>query len=146
MALQVLLSQAPGEVALSLAVAGLALATIGIYGVIANVVTRRTREIGVRIALGARAAQVIGLVMRKTLRPVAIGACVGAVGAAGVSLFLRSLISMPEAPDLTFGAGAFSPVVFLGVFAALGAVVLLACYVPSRRAVRVDPTVALRSE
>jgi predicted permease len=146
MALQVLMAQAPATVALALALAGLALATIGIYGVIAGIVARRTREIGVRIALGAKPAQVIGLVMRKTLRPVAIGALCGIAGAVGVSLLLRSLIAMPDAPDLTFGAGAFSPLVFLGVVETLALVVVIACYVPARRAVTVDPTVALRSE
>jgi putative ABC transport system permease protein len=146
MALQVLMAQAPATVALALALAGLALASIGIYGVVAGIVARRTREIGVRIALGARPAQVIALVMQKTLRPVAIGATCGIVGAIGVSLLLRSLIAMPDAPDLTFGAGAFSPLVFFGVVETLAMVVALACYVPARRATRVDPTVALRSE
>ena len=146
MALQVLMAQAPATVALALALAGLALATIGIYGVIAGIVARRTREIGVRIALGAKPGQVILLVMRKTLRPVVIGAMCGIVGAVGVSLVLRSLIAMPDAPDLTFGAGAFSPTVFLGVVETLALVVALACYLPAKRAVRVDPTVALRSE
>lgn len=146
MALQQLMAQAPATVALVLALAGLALATIGIYGVIANIVTRRTREIGVRIALGAKPRQVVGLVMRKTLRPVAIGGAFGIAGAFGVSILLRSLIAMPDAPDLTFGAGAFNPAVFLGVAATLGAVVALACYIPSRRAVAVDPTVALKAE
>lgn len=146
MALQRLMAQAPATVALALALAGLALATIGIYGVIAGIVTRRTREIGVRIALGAKPSQVIALVMRKTLRPVAIGAACGIFGAIGVSLLLRSLIAMPDAPDLTFGAGAFSSLVFVGVVETLAMVVVFACYVPARRAVRIDPTVALRSE
>jgi ABC-type lipoprotein release transport system permease subunit len=140
------MAQAPATVALALALAGLALATIGIYGVIAGIVARRTREIGVRIALGAKPGQVILLVMRKTLRPVVIGAVCGIFGAVGVSLVLRSLIAMPDAPDLTFGAGAFSPTVFLGVIETLALVVALACYLPAKRAVRVDPTVALRSE
>ena len=146
MALQVLMAQAPATVALALALAGLALATIGIYGVIAGIVARRTREIGVRIALGAKPGQVILLVMGKTLRPVAVGATCGVVGAVGVSLVLRSLIAMPDAPDLTFGAGAFSPAVFVDVVGTLALVVALACYLPARRAVRVDPTIALRSE
>jgi ABC-type antimicrobial peptide transport system permease subunit len=146
MALQLLMAQAPATVALALALAGLALATIGIYGVIAGIVARRTREIGVRIALGAKPGQVIALVIRKTLRPVAIGAACGIAGAIGVSLLLRSLIAMPDAPDLTFGTGAFSPLVFLGVVGTLVAVVIVACYMPARRAIGVDPTVALRSE
>ena len=146
MALQVLMAQAPATVALALALAGLALATIGIYGVVSSIVTRRTREIGVRITLGAQPAQVVGLVMRKTLCPVGIGALSGLVGAIGVSFLLRSLIAMPDAPDLTFGAGAFSPIVFVSVIATLGLVVAIASYLPARRAVGVDPTVAMRSE
>ena len=146
MALQRLMADAPGTVALVLAIAGLALAAIGIYGVIANIVARQTREIGVRIALGARPSEVVLFVMRRTLRPVGIGATFGVVGAVGVSLLLRSLIAMPDAPDLTFGAGAFSPIVFFGVIATLALTVATACYLPARRAVGVDPTVALRSE
>jgi predicted permease len=146
MALQRLMAEAPGTVALVLAIAGLALAAIGIYGVIANIVARRTREIGVRMALGARPSQVVLFVMRRTLRPVGIGATFGVVGAIGVSLLLRSLIAMPDAPDLTFGAGAFSPIVFFGVIATLAVTVATACYLPARRAVVVDPTVALRSD
>ena len=146
MALQRLMAQAPGTVALALALAGLALASIGIYGVISNIVTRRTREIGVRIALGAKPSQVVLFVMRKTLRPVAIGATCGIVGAIGVSLLLRSLIAMPDAPDLTFGAGAFSPLVMFGVIGTLALVVALACFVPARRAGTVQPVVALRTE
>ena len=146
MALQRLMAQAPGTVALALAVAGLALAAIGIYGVIESIVTRRTREIGVRIALGAKPSEVVLFVMRKTLRPVAIGAVCGIVGAIGVSLLLRSLIAMPDAPDLTFGEGAFSPLVLFGVIQTLALVVAVACFVPARRAATVHPIVALRSE
>jgi predicted permease len=146
MALQRLMAEAPAVTALALATAGLSLAAIGIYAVIAGIVTRRTREIGVRIALGARPAQVIALVMRKTMRPVAIGALFGGMGAVGVSLLLRAMIALPDAPDLTFGAGALNPLVFLGVVAALVLVVAAACYVPARRAAGLEPTVALRSD
>lgn len=146
MALQILMAQAPGTVALALALAGLGLAAIGIYGVISNIVTRRTREIGVRIALGATPSQVVLLVARRTLRPVLVGAVFGIIGAIGVSLLLRSLIAMPDAPDLTFGAGAFSPLVLFGVIGTLALVVATACFVPARRAARVPPVVALRTE
>jgi predicted permease len=146
MALQRLMAEAPGTVALALALAGLALASIGIYGVISSIVTRRTREIGVRIAVGAKPAHVVVFVMRRTLRPVIIGATFGIIGAIGVSLLLRSLISTPDAPDLTFGAGAFSPLVLFGVVATLALVVALACFVPARRAAGVQPVVALRTE
>ena len=146
MALQRLMAEAPAVTAFALAIAGLSLAAIGIYAVIAGIVTRRPREIGVRIALGARPAQVVGLVVRKTMRPVVIGVLFGAAGAIGVSLLLRALIAMPDAPDLTFGAGALNPLVFLGVGAALAVVVAAACYVPARRAAGLEPTTALRTD
>jgi predicted permease len=146
MALQQLMAEVPAMVALALALAGLALASVGVYGLISQIVTRRTREIGVHVAMGAQPRQVIALVAKKTLRPVAWGTVVGGFGAFGLSLFLRSLIAMPDVPDLTFGAGAFNPLVFMGVLAVLGLVVVAACYLPARRAATVDPTVALRSE
>jgi ABC-type lipoprotein release transport system permease subunit len=82
----------------------------------------------------------------RTLRPVAWGAAVGAFGAVSLSLFVRSLVATPDVPDLTFGAGAFNPFVFLGVAGVLALVVTVACYVPTRRAMRMDPTAALRAE
>lgn len=144
MAVQRLFAEAPAIVALAVALAGLVLASVGIYGLISHIVTRRTREIGVHVALGAQPMEVIGLVVRKTIRPVAWGALLGEVGAVGLSMFLRSVIATPDLPDLTFGAGACNPFVFLGVLAAIGAVVLVACYAPARRAANVDPVVALR--
>jgi len=84
--------------------------------------------------------------MARTMRPVMIGAAFGVLGAIGVSLVLRSLIAMPDAPDLTFGAGAFSPLVLFGVIGTLALVVALACLVPARRAAAVQPVVALRTE
>ena len=86
------------------------------------------------------------LVVRKTLRPVAWGVGLGTAGSIGVSFVLRSLISAPDTPDLTFGAGTFNPVVFLGVLQALAIMVAAACYVPARRVSRIDPTEALRVE
>ncbi len=74
------------------------------------------------------------------------GAAVGLLGAFGVSGLLRALIVMPDVPDLTYGAGAFDPVTFLGVLVVLGAVVGLAMFGPVRRATLVDPAVALRDE
>ena len=146
MALQRLMAQAPATVALGLAVVGLLLAAVGIYGLISQIVTRRTREIGIHMAIGARQSQVIHLVARKTLRPVAWGTVVGGVLALSISFLLRAMIAMPDVPDLTFGAGAFNPLVFLGVVVTLALVVAMACVVPARRAARVDPTVALRAE
>ena len=146
MALQRLMAQTPALIALVLALTGLVLASVGVYGLIAQIVTRQTREIGIHIAIGARAPQVVSLVVRKTLRPVAWGAAAGGIGAVGLSVFLGKLIAMPDVPDLTFGAGAFNPVVFLAVLGALMLVVVAACYLPARRAARVDPMTALRAE
>jgi predicted permease len=146
MALQRLMAEAPAATSLGLAVAGLMLAAVGVYGVISQIVAARTREFGVHIALGATPLRIIRLVAVKTLRPVAWGAAIGAFGAVGLSLFVRSLVATPDVPDLTFGAGAFNPFVFLGVAGVLALVVTVACYVPTRRAMRMDPTAALRAE
>ena len=140
------MAQAPAAVALSLALMGLVLASVGVYGLIAQIVSRRTREIGVYMALGATGGQVIALILRQTLRPVVWGAGIGALGAVGVSLVLRSMIAMPDAPDLTFGAGPFDPAVFAAVAGVLALVVVAACTVPARRAAGVDPVEALRAE
>jgi putative ABC transport system permease protein len=80
------------------------------------------------------------------LRPVMWGALIGGIGAAGVSAVVWSLVSVGDMPDLTFGAGAFNPVVFGGVLATLVCAVVAACCVPAQRAARVDPVVALRVE
>jgi ABC-type antimicrobial peptide transport system permease subunit len=146
MAVQRLMAEAPAALALGLALAGLVLASVGVYGLITQIVTRRTREIGVHMAIGARPMQVVALIARKTLRPVAWGTAAGALGALALCFFLRSLISVPDVPDLTFGAGAFNPLVLAGVLLSLLIAVLAACIVPAHRAAHVDPTVALRSE
>jgi predicted permease len=146
MALQRLMAKTPAMIALVLALAGLALASVGVFGVISQIVTRRTREIGVHMALGAGRRRVLWLVATKTLRPVAWGTLTGCIGAFGLSLVLRSLVAAPDVPDLTFGAGAFNPMVFAGVLAVLLLVVAAAFIVPARRAVMVDPARALRAE
>jgi len=146
MALQRLMARAPAMVALGLALAGLALASVGVYGVISQIVTRRTREIGIHLALGAGRGRVLWLVATKTLRPVAWGAMIGGVGALALSLVLRSIIAAPDVPDLTFGAGAFNPLVFTGILAVLLLVVAAALILPARRAMIIDPVLALRAE
>jgi hypothetical protein len=146
MAVQRLMAQAPATASMALALFGLALASVGVYGLISQIVTRRTREIGVHVALGGRPIQVATMVVRKTLRPIMWGAGVGLVGAVGVSTLLRSIVATADMPDFTYGAGAFNPTVFGGVLVAVGVVVVAACFVPARRAATVDPIVALRSE
>jgi putative ABC transport system permease protein len=119
--------------------AGLALvlAAVGLYGVLAHSVSTRTNEIGVRIALGAQKASIYRLVLSQGLYLTALGIGIGVAGAAGLTRFLESQL---------FGVTATDPVTFAAVPALLAAVALLACYVPARRATRVDPMVALRYE
>jgi len=119
--------------------AGLALvlAVIGIAGVTAYAVAQRTRELGIRIAMGARAVDVVGLLLRESAALVGIGLVIGLGAALGVTRTLRSLL---------FGVTSTDPATFAGAAAALGLVALLATYLPARRAARVDPVVTLRQE
>jgi predicted permease len=116
---------------------GLLLAVLGIYGVIAGFVAQRTNEIGVRMALGAQVGDVLRLVLGKGLRLTLLGAAIGLVGAYLLTRLLGSL-----APGLESS----SPLLLSSVTGLLLAVALLACWLPARRAARVDPMVALRSE
>jgi ABC-type antimicrobial peptide transport system permease subunit len=144
--IQELMVRAPAVAASVLGGVALILACLGIYGVVSHLVSQRRREIGIRMALGAAGSDIIAMVGSETLRPVAWGAVAGLLGALGISGLLRALIVMPDVPDLTYGAGAFDPLTFLGVLPVLGAVVALAAFVPMRRATTVDPAVTLRDE
>jgi len=146
MALQRLMAQVPATIALCLALAGLLLASVGVYGVISQIVTRRTREIAIHLAMGANRRRVLSMIAVKTLRPVAWGLSAGGVLAVGVSLLLRSLIAAADAPDLTFGAGALNPAVFCSVAGVLAFVVAAAFAGPARRALAVDLVGSLRAD
>jgi len=115
----------------------LILATVGIYGVISYAVSQRTREIGVRMALGARPADVLRLILGEGLKLVLAGAALGIVFALVATRFITTMI---------YGVSATDPLIFLSVITLLVAVSLAACYVPARRAMRVDPIIALRYE
>jgi len=116
---------------------GLILAAIGIYGVISYTVVQRTEEFGIRMALGAQSRDVLWLVLGKGAVLIAIGALLGAFGAYGLSRVLISAI--PSLPTR-------DPLILPGAALALVVVALVACYIPARRATRVDPLVALKSE
>jgi len=118
-------------------VAALLLAAIGTYAVTAQTVAQRTRELGLRIALGARRGQILALVFGQGLRPVAVGLLLGLAVAFGV---------LRLASGLLFGVSPTDPLTLLAVVILLGAVASIAIYAPARRATRVDPVLALRSE
>jgi predicted permease len=119
------------------ATAALLLATLGVYGVMAFAVTQRTREIGVRIALGAHARRVFARVLKQGMVLAGLGVLVGLVGALALTRVLQSLL---------FGISATDPVVLIAVAILLGVVTAIGAYLPARRAARIDPAIALREE
>jgi predicted permease len=118
-------------------IVALLLASIGIYGVTAYAMLHRTREIGIRLALGAQRAEVVGMILRQGMSLVAIGSAIGLTLAAGASRLLTRLL---------FGLPPIDPVTFMGAAALFAAVGLAACYVPARQATRIDAMEALRYE
>jgi predicted permease len=119
------------------ALIALILATAGLYGVISYLVAQRTREIGIRVALGAQSRDVIGLVMRQGVVLAAMGIVAGLAGAFGLSRFVESLL---------YGVSARDPLTFSGLTVLLASIALVATWLPARRASRVDPIIAIRGE
>jgi len=115
----------------------LILAAVGIYGVIAYTTRQRSHEIGIRMALGAQQSDVFRLVLGQGLRMILAGLAIGLALSFVLTRFLRNIL---------FGVGATDALTFVGVAMLLCVVALLACYIPARRAMRVDPMVALRYE
>ena len=113
------------------------LAMIGVYGVMALTVAQRRREIGVRIALGAGKSRVVAEVLGKGLRVTGLGIFVGLVAAVAATRVLTAML---------FGISAFDPLTFAGVVVSVALVAAAACYLPARRASRVDPVVVLRED
>ena len=120
-----------------LAAVAVLLAAIGLYSVLAYSVGTRTREFGIRVALGAQSPAVIATVLRDAVPMVLLGVVAGVAGSLYLSRFLETLL---------FGVTPQDPATLVTVALIFGLVALLACYVPARRATRVDPVVALRSE
>jgi predicted permease len=115
----------------------LLLGVVGIFGVVSYIAAQRTREVGVRLALGAQTGDVTAMFLRQSLGLTALGIAIGAAGAAGLSRLMSSML---------FGVTGTDPLTYLAVSAGLAVVVILAAYVPSRRAARMDPVAALRSD
>jgi ABC-type antimicrobial peptide transport system permease subunit len=115
----------------------LVLASVGIYGVISFAVSQRTREIGVRMALGARPADVLRMILTEGLKLVAIGVVLGVAAALMLTRLLEGMV---------YGVSMKDPLIFVLVNLLMVGVSLAACYVPARRAMRVDPITALRYE
>jgi ABC-type antimicrobial peptide transport system permease subunit len=119
------------------AVVALLLASIGIYGVLAYIVSQQTHEIGIRLALGAEPRRVFGLVVGRGARLAALGAAIGVAGAIALTRLMRGLLYSVSPTD---------PLTFVAVVTLLLSVALAACWIPARRAMKVDPIVALRYE
>jgi putative ABC transport system permease protein len=119
------------------AAVALVLAAVGIYGVISYAVSRRTHEIGVRVALGASPATVVRLIIAQGMRVVTVGVAIGLAGALVASRLMTTLV---------YGVRVTDPLTYAGVAALLVVVALVASYLPARRATRIDPLVAMRAE
>jgi len=119
------------------ALVALALASIGVYGVIASAVSQRTHEIGIRVALGALKGDVLGMIIRQGMALVGVGVLIGLIGAFALTRVMRNML---------YSIGATDPVTFVAVTVILVGIALLACYIPARRATRIEPVIAIRRE
>jgi ABC-type antimicrobial peptide transport system permease subunit len=143
--LQDMLRQSPPFIISGLAAAvsstvgscGLLLALMGIHGTVSYIVVLRTREVGIRMAVGAQKTDVLGLILRESARPVIVGLFAGMLLAAGTTYALRGIL---------YGVNAVDGISFAGISLLFLTIALMAAYPPSRRAMHVDPVVALRSE
>jgi putative ABC transport system permease protein len=126
-----------GVLLAAFAVIALLLAAVGIYGVMSHLVTQRTREIGIRMAMGAQAADVLRMVVGQGMKLAIAGTVIGVALAVAIARVISSML---------FGVTARDPLTFAATSLVLISVALLACYLPARRAAKVDPTIALRHE
>jgi putative ABC transport system permease protein len=119
------------------------LAAIGLFGVMAYAVSQRTHEIGIRMALGADRRDVLRMIMRQGMVLALLGLVIGGIGAYGLTRYIESAMNLSR---MLYGVKLFDPLTYLVIAGMLTLVAFLACYVPARRATKVDPLVALRYE